>query len=499
MEKQCASILSVPVKTARLFHWILTLIALLTSAMICMDGAFAQNCRPTNSQAIADTVSRALRAFHESNYTIALELFRKAAAQCDRRAEFMLGVFADRGFGRSQDYHEAMVWYQRAAAQGAMEAQSNIGLLYKNGLGVPQDYEEAMRWYRLAATQGDALSQYQVGYLYAEGLGTVRDMGSAREWIRKAAAAGLPDAKEWLARDAAKSGDSAESGTIDLRRIVFLMSPTWIFFRAKPTTDGDLIMRRYSIITDKTSFDNVDLKAEGDGTTSLPMVRDQLINSAVFVCKPNTAHSDHLIFHLPNGVHLGSFPLNEWVSHLEARTLADGNSRQFASEYIKGDLFIDWEYPNNSENFLRLLNAKRLSIEFGSGNDRLNFAIETNVGPTNVDGAIRALLPMYLNSGMDELTHLSTAEMLNVCWEFKRTGKIKTKVAGEHWIIWGTTSCPTCDQSKGLTSATIEFGTKDDKSLPSESECDAAKERLSASAKKQNLATQLYCIKAGDD
>jgi TPR repeat protein len=62
----------------------------------------------------------------------------------------------DIGRGVVQDDAEAVRLYRLAAVQGLKEAQFYLGSMFEGGEGVAQDGAEAIRWYRLAAAQGDA-------------------------------------------------------------------------------------------------------------------------------------------------------------------------------------------------------------------------------------------------------------------------------------------------------------------------------------------------------
>jgi uncharacterized protein len=61
----------------------------------------------------------------------------------------------------TQDYQAALSWYRKAANQGHDKAQYMLGIMYENGYGVNMDDKIALTWYKKAADQGnpDAIAQ----------------------------------------------------------------------------------------------------------------------------------------------------------------------------------------------------------------------------------------------------------------------------------------------------------------------------------------------------
>ena len=64
--------------------------------------------------------------------------------------------------GKQTDYSEAVEWFRKAAEQGYADAQIYLGNCYYNGWCVPQDYSEAVKWYRKAAEQGNEYAKEQL-------------------------------------------------------------------------------------------------------------------------------------------------------------------------------------------------------------------------------------------------------------------------------------------------------------------------------------------------
>jgi TPR repeat protein len=134
----------------------------------------------------------------KTDYSEALEWFRRAAAQGNLWAQVNVGQMYGQGQGVDRDFGEEAKWYRGAAEQGFPPAQSLLGAMYARGDGVSQNWGEAMRWYRKAADQGDALAQSRVGLMHAEGQGTPKDYAAAEIWFRKAAAQQHPAGQTWL-------------------------------------------------------------------------------------------------------------------------------------------------------------------------------------------------------------------------------------------------------------------------------------------------------------
>lgn len=123
-----------------------------------------------------------------TNYSDALETYRKGANHGDPEAEFQIGLLYSQGHGVSQDYAQAAAWYRKAADHGEPSAQAALGALYFLGEGVPQDFADAATWFRKAADAGVIRAQYMLGTLYASGRGVQQDYAEAYFWLDIAAA-----------------------------------------------------------------------------------------------------------------------------------------------------------------------------------------------------------------------------------------------------------------------------------------------------------------------
>jgi hypothetical protein len=204
----------------------------------------------------------------------------------------------------------------------------------------------------------------------------------------------------------------------DLRRIVVLMSPMWVIVDSDSVKDGRLTTRRYGLIVDAETFRTIGMNGSGP----LKIATSGLENPMTFTCVQDSGYSDYLAFHLPADTSLASFRYDELIPRLPVRILSDANSYRATSEYRKGDLFVDLK-DIEAGAILLPLDARRLTVEFGSKNDILNLATEYKVGSSNVNEYIRDVLPEKLNVPSREVRLLSTDDMLTTCLNYKHAGK----------------------------------------------------------------------------
>jgi len=144
-----------------------------------------------------------------------VSMIRVEADRNDPRAQAMVGVMHQVGFGVSQSATEAVAWYRKAADQGDSDPQLAMALMYDKGMGVSQDEAEAARWYYraarvgeitrppdnwqsdfagsdedliAAAQSGNVFAQMELAFRHEHGLGGFpKNDGEAINWYRKAA------------------------------------------------------------------------------------------------------------------------------------------------------------------------------------------------------------------------------------------------------------------------------------------------------------------------
>ena len=84
----------------------------------------------------------------------AFKLISAAAHGGNAQAQFMLGWMYANGRGGERDDEMAVQWYRRSAAQGNAEAENSLGLMYEEGRGVVRDVARAESLYRKSAEKG---------------------------------------------------------------------------------------------------------------------------------------------------------------------------------------------------------------------------------------------------------------------------------------------------------------------------------------------------------
>jgi uncharacterized protein len=105
----------------------------------------------TMHPAYAYSLRRASDAYSRGDYVRAVTELSPLALRGSARAQALLGLMYENGFGVPQAYDAAADLYQRAAVQGDPFAQSRLGLIYDKGHGVPQNVILSYKWLDLAA------------------------------------------------------------------------------------------------------------------------------------------------------------------------------------------------------------------------------------------------------------------------------------------------------------------------------------------------------------
>ena len=122
----------------------------------------------------------------EGNVEKAVLYYTKAAEKGDARAQFVLSLCYNEGYGVSPDAERSMHWLSLSVKQEYALAQNFLGVVYtyhkENA-----DYKKALDYYKKAALQGYSEAQYNVGWCYFNGYGVEADQEEAMCWIRKAA------------------------------------------------------------------------------------------------------------------------------------------------------------------------------------------------------------------------------------------------------------------------------------------------------------------------
>jgi|SRR5215469_17761974 len=129
---------------------------------------------------------------------LAVESYRRAAAQGHPMAQDRLADLHLIGRGVPQDDKAALEWYRRTAEQAYPSAQCNLAYLLAEGIGSPCDDAAATGWYLRAAAQGEPRAYFNLGLRYRRGEGVTADASQAWAWMAQAARLGYPGAETEL-------------------------------------------------------------------------------------------------------------------------------------------------------------------------------------------------------------------------------------------------------------------------------------------------------------
>jgi uncharacterized protein len=100
------------------------------------------------------------------------------------------------------NYQGAVTIWKEAAANGERSAEYNLGWAFENGLGVIQDLEQSLYWYRLAASKGDRYAQLKLIQIWSDyGLASV-DFAEIEEYSGEILAAKQGDFMAYLEDEA---------------------------------------------------------------------------------------------------------------------------------------------------------------------------------------------------------------------------------------------------------------------------------------------------------
>jgi len=105
---------------------------------------------------LAADLENGLTAVRRGDYATAVREWTPFAEEGDAKAQALLGLMYDKGFGVERDYATAVEWVQLAAEQRFADAQHNLGAKYALGQGVIQDYLKAHMWGNIAKSNGSA-------------------------------------------------------------------------------------------------------------------------------------------------------------------------------------------------------------------------------------------------------------------------------------------------------------------------------------------------------
>jgi TPR repeat protein len=120
----------------------------------------------------------------EINPQLAFEWYSKAAAQKYNKAfQAMASLYKNQ-----KKWSEYYTWIQKSAVAGMPEAQLELAIAFRDGLGQPANPKEAFKWFLAAAKEGAPQAQYELGKTYKKGTGLdAPNNEQAFHWIEEAA------------------------------------------------------------------------------------------------------------------------------------------------------------------------------------------------------------------------------------------------------------------------------------------------------------------------
>ncbi len=142
---------------------------------------------------ISSYLNDGMRFYDGSDYSNAIESWKKASELGNKEADFLLGFIYD---GVLQNDEEAFFYFKKAATSGHIQAQVNVGARYEVGEGIKIDYEKAKFWYSKAAYNQDPVGQFRLASLLQN---IFRKYEESHFWFLKSAEGGNPDAHLALA------------------------------------------------------------------------------------------------------------------------------------------------------------------------------------------------------------------------------------------------------------------------------------------------------------
>ena len=185
------------------------------------------------SQLPQELSNKATEHFENGDYSIALDLFEKAALLQHRDSQYNAGMMYYKGYGVTKDNVLASYWLEKAANQGDNEAKEllkdinqlnikeakkisaklqedsskteenkllykkacdggdvkgcfNLGTLYEKGEGVEKDFSKAIQLYKKACDGGVANGCANLGVFYEKGIGLTQNFSKSNELYKKA-------------------------------------------------------------------------------------------------------------------------------------------------------------------------------------------------------------------------------------------------------------------------------------------------------------------------
>ena len=142
---------------------------------------------------ISTYLTDGMSSYDRSNYSNALEKWKKASDLGNKEADFLLGFLYD---GVLQNDEKAFFYFKKAALSDHVQAQVNVGVRYELGEGTEKNNEKARIWYSKAAYNQDPVGQFRLASLLQN---IFKKDEESHFWFLKSAELRNPDAHLALA------------------------------------------------------------------------------------------------------------------------------------------------------------------------------------------------------------------------------------------------------------------------------------------------------------
>jgi TPR repeat protein len=110
-----------------------------------------------------DFFSQAETEYEKENFSLSLELFKKAAGLGDCHAMSRIAIMYDAGLGVVSDIEKSIEWDLKAIAAGSSTSLLNLGITYRR-IG---NIREAKRLFEIALGNGDGEAALELARLYS--------------------------------------------------------------------------------------------------------------------------------------------------------------------------------------------------------------------------------------------------------------------------------------------------------------------------------------------
>ena len=147
----------------------------------------------SSDTSISTYLNQGMISYDRSNYSNAIENWKKASDLGNKEADFLLGFLYD---GVLQNDEKAFFYFKKAALSGHVQAQVNVGARYEVGEGTERNNEKAKIWYSKAAYNQDPVGQFRLASLLQN---IFKKNEESHFWFLKSAELGNPDAHLALA------------------------------------------------------------------------------------------------------------------------------------------------------------------------------------------------------------------------------------------------------------------------------------------------------------